>query len=535
MISLSAHWITLVKDVETGATLPKFNALNFAAVAPLSPDATLVPMPFAERAIRGEEGYVCTLAALAYQMLGGISASGSPGDTFIPIPGLSEDANLVLRRAMRPDSGSASPVKFVAALEDAMGDAPATPAKPPRLPTVVSSAVRPRSSLPLVITVVLVSLAAILIGVILLIAPRLKNAFQAGTHEAPPAQVVTSTPTPSPAPTPQPDARKVALDDAIKRAQDMAVLENYVGALGTLNDLVPLYPEAADQLKVETEKITAKLGSQTDDLLSADQLVSLGDLLEAASQRGLVSAQMLLGKSYLATDPTKAFNYFYLAATNGKNSEAMYQLGDMWASGHGVDGRDIKKAVDWFQQSARLLYPPAIYALGECYYFGKGFDGKPDYARAFDFLQLAANQYGNRYAQMLLGDLYHDGKLGGANYVEASRLWEAAAAQGLDDARTKLIVMVYNGEIVNGKPVTGKLDRDKADRKAAFEQFKESASKGNRSSMFYYAMCLMGGVPGVVEPDEAAGRKQMVIAAEHGDAQAQGWCRQNGVEFSPPH
>jgi TPR repeat protein len=304
--------------------------------------------------------------------------------------------------------------------------------------------------------------------------------------------------------------------------------------LSTLNELGPISPEATARLKEETEKIIAKLGSETDDLLGTDQLAQLGDLLETASQRGSVSAQMLLGKSYLASDPPRAFKYFYLAATDGKNSEAMYKLGDMYASGHGVEGQDIEKAVGWFKQAADLLYPPAIYALGECYYFGKGFGGKPDYARACELLQLAANIHGNRYAQMLLGDLYHDGKLGNANYVEAARLWEAAATQGLEDARTKLIVMIYNGEIVNGKPVTGRPDRDKADRKAAFEQFKESASKGNRSSMFYYAMCLLGGVPGVVKPDEAAGRKQMVIAAERGDLQAQEWCRKNGEKFAPP-
>jgi TPR repeat protein len=87
---------------------------------------------------------------------------------------------------------------------------------------------------------------------------------------------------------------------------------------------------------------------------------------------------------------------------------------------------------------------------------------------------------------------------------------------------------------VDGKPAVGRPNPEKADRKTAFTQFKEGAAKGNRSCMFYYAMCLMGGVPGVVDADEEAGRKQMVIAAEHGDAQAQEWCRKHDLKFAPP-
>jgi len=530
--ALSAHWITLVKDVESGATLPKFNALNFAGVAALNPEATLVALPLSERSSSAAGEYVSTLAGLAYQMFGGMSAPGGPGGAFIPIPGLSEDANLVLRRALKGGADFATPVAFVAALEDAIGEAPDAQAKPPRLPTVVPSAAKKRSALPLIIAGILLLMVVVLVGAILLVLPRLQMALHAGQQAAAtpsPTPVVveaTPTPVPTPAPTPTPDPRVVALNDAIKRVQDKAMLNDYVGALNLLDDLVRDYPEAASRLKEETEKIVAKLGSETNEfILKPDQLAQLGALLETASERGSVSAQMLLGKSYISSDPTKAFKYLYLAATDGKNSEAMYQLGNLYASGRGVE-RNWPEAIKSFENAG--LHPMAIYSLGECYYFGKGVPEDPK--RAYQYLQLAANQYGNSYAQVLLGDMYHDGRLGKPNYVEAARLWKAAAAQDSQDARTKLILMQFSGEIFNGVPVTGERDPDKADTKGAFEQFKAEAEKGSRSSMFYYAQCLLGAYPEGV--DAKLGREQMEKAASLGHPGAQDVCRQRGWDYT---
>ncbi len=443
---LSAHWITLVKDLETGATLPKFNALNFAAVAPASPDATLVAAPAPARAVQGGEEYILTLASLAYRMLGGMASSGSPSDPFIPIPGLSEDANLVLRRAMRPGAGFASPVAFVAALEDAIGDASAIQAKPPRLPTVVPSAPVRRSPLPIAIAATLVILLAALVGAILLVLPRLQNALQAGRHEtnptpAPtPIAVATPTPPPTPEPTPTPDPRKVALDEAIKRVGGMAMDERYLEALNLLNELRPVYPEETPRLDEETNKIAAKLGSETNDSLSAVQLAQLGDLLETAAQRGSLASQMLLGKSYLTVDPDKAFKYFLLAAD--KNSEAMYQLGNMYASGRGTNQSD-QEAFKWYQDAAKLLEPEAMFKLGQAYFFGKGVTR--NVPLAFQILKLAADGYDNRYAQNLLGDIYRKGMVGKPNYSEAFRLWNRAAAQGWLDSQGEPRRDVYRG------------------------------------------------------------------------------------------
>lgn len=532
--ALSAHWITLVKDVETGATIPKFNALNFAAVAPLSPDATMVPMPAAQYASPSGGEYVFTLASLAYRLLGGMSGAGGSGDSFIPIPGLSEDANLVLRRAMRLSTDFPSPVAFMAALEDAVGDAPAAPSKPPRLPSMMGTAVRPRSSLPLVVAVVLVLLLAALIGAILLVLPGMQNALEAGRREPSPSPTPVETsapaPTPSPTPEPTPDARKVALDEAVKRVQEMAMSENYAAALNLLDELLQEYPEAADRLKDETEKITAKLGSETNDLLNANQLAALGDLLDEASQRGSKSAQMLLGKSYLATDPDKAFKYFYLAASVGNNSEAMYQVGDLFASGRGTDQND-KEAFAWYERSVKLLEPQAMFKLGQAYFFGKGVAKDP--SRAYQILKLAADGYDNPQAQNLLGDIYRKGVIVPSNYDEAFRLWTRATAHGWLDAQANLGVMYIVGEVIDGKPVAKTPQPDRADVGKAFQLFKDGALLGNAACAYNYAKCLLAGLPGVVDVAESEGRKYMVKAAEKGDRQAQEYCKNEGWEFTP--
>ena len=56
--------------------------------------------------------YVYAVASLAYEMLGGVKAGGSM-DAYVPIPGLSEQGNAVLRRALTPEQHYKSARAFV--------------------------------------------------------------------------------------------------------------------------------------------------------------------------------------------------------------------------------------------------------------------------------------------------------------------------------------------------------------------------------------------------------------------------------------
>jgi serine/threonine protein kinase/TPR repeat protein len=524
--ALTAHGITLVSDSASGVTLPKFSALNFDFVAPAAPDATLVGLP-GPRDIRGSSEYVFALATLAYRMLGGMSAAENPGDTFIPIGGVPEDANLILRRALKPRSDFASPVAFVATLEDALGDVSDVPRLPP-LPTVIEPPARKRPPVALFVAIGLVLLAAVLGGAIFVMGNRPAPQTEATPTPSPTPVVVVAT-TPTPVPTPTPDPRKVALDEAVKRADDMAVLEDYVGAFHLLDELFAQYPEAQDRLKAETDKVAAKLGSETNDFLLKDRLVELSGLLEAASDRGSTPAQMILGQSYLDPDPVKAFKYFYLAADKGGNSEAAYQVGDLYASGRGMEKRDYGKAVEFFQKAG--MHSRAIYSLGECYYFGNGVERNP--ARAWELLNLAANHYGDRYAELLLGDMYQGGVLGKPNYGEAARLWKAAANKGLDDAKAKLILMEFMGQTVDGKAVSGAPTTAIETQKAQALRFKEEADRGNRLAMYYYGQILLGSQLGL--QDKKAGREMIEQSASMGCGAAQEFCKkQPGWKYTSP-
>ncbi len=86
---------------------PKFLPLTTSGTGSASPDATMVASSFALMRAKGafagdpSRAYVYAVAALAYEMLGGVKAEGSSA-TYVPIAGLSEQGNAVLRRALTP-------------------------------------------------------------------------------------------------------------------------------------------------------------------------------------------------------------------------------------------------------------------------------------------------------------------------------------------------------------------------------------------------------------------------------------------------
>ena len=76
--------------------------------------------------------YVYAVASLAYEMLGGVKAGGSMS-TYVPIPGLSEQGNSVLKRALTPEQNYKNAKAFV---DDLAGEASYAPqAAPIRAPT----------------------------------------------------------------------------------------------------------------------------------------------------------------------------------------------------------------------------------------------------------------------------------------------------------------------------------------------------------------------------------------------------------------
>ena len=87
-------------------------------------------------------------------------------------------------------------------------------------------------------------------------------------------------------------------------------------------------------------------------------------------------------------------------------AKAYYQLGKMYASGHGVDQNEIQSA-ELFRCAADKGYAKAQYRLGRMYMYGEGVEKDPELA--CQWLEKAAFQgYGN--AQYSLGVCYAKGR-----------------------------------------------------------------------------------------------------------------------------
>ncbi len=112
----------------------------------------------------------------------------------------------------------------------------------------------------------------------------------------------------------------------------------------------------------------------------------------SAANKNYAPAQKFLGIFYLygleMKDEKIAVKWFQKAAEQG-DSEAQSALGCCYQSGRGVDQND-KLAVVWFQRAAEQGSSEAQSALGCCYYYGKGV--KQDYKLAVSLFQKAAEQ-----------------------------------------------------------------------------------------------------------------------------------------------
>ena len=225
---------------------------------------------------------------------------------------------------------------------------------------------------------------------------------------------------------------------------------------------------------------------------------------------------MLLGESLLDTDPGDALKWF-LAAANQGQTEAMVMAGNMLASGRGAAAPDLPSAVTWFTKASDNGDREGMFALGECLLFGKGVEKDPK--RAIELLNAAA-VLNNVRALDRLGTVYRKGVPGlmEPNFSESFRLFSRATELGFLDSQGNLGVLYINGQGVA------------KDEKKAASLFQDGAEKDNPSCMFYYAMCLEGGVG--VAKDEDKAKEWYVKAAKGGDPRAIDWCKKNDVSYS---
>ncbi len=534
-------WIVLVPTPGGGNAQPRFNPINLSQVAPISAGVTFPQNPTNMQAgSDGTTAFAAALARVALALFGGKPGGSSHGG-FIPIAGLSGDANELLRAALTGSRDLGSAGEFLRQLTPALASA--------RLLTRKSSPLRPptpaptsrKSSKPLLIIGGLAS--ALLVGgslVWLFAFPKLTGVIRSDTIagdvaaleglDTPPAADSTAdaTPPPAPLPTPTPETviRENVLLEALARSSSMASSRDYVTALDVLSEVQQIHPDDP-RVPQALENIAAKLRSERE-VLKAEELTKLQPSLIRAAQTGSTSAQMLLARSLDESDKPEAFKFYLLAAGSG-DSEAMLEVGHRYASGIGTD-RSFEQAFPWFERAARKGEPGALFSVGECYYFGSGVE--KDLNQAIYFLTQAAG-FNDPFAKGLLGNIYRKGEgLEKPNYREAFRLLSEAAADGFYDAKGNLGMMIINGEVIDGIPVDGKPLPAKADVAAAIALFRDGAENGNGLCTYFYAMCLEGGIGVQNSPKEA--KANYIKAAELGNVDAQNLCRKNKWPFAPP-
>jgi TPR repeat protein len=469
--------------------------------------------------------YVYAVAALAYEMLGGVKAGDSSG-AYVPIPGLSEQGNAVLRRALTPGHNYGSAKAFVDDMADEVSSLaqPATRVPTPSPPPLPVEKPRPLSWGWLVAVVaVLLVIGGIVLWQGVRLAQRLRIA-QASNVESvsstpspeiaatPPEIAVTPTPTPTPTPSPTPSA----YEQALAMAEDLQLRDDLAGALAAYADLATNFPNE-ERPRTALEMIAANMRARASKLSAAD-VAPFRKPLEKAAALDIISAQMLLGEMLRQSDSADSLKWF-IAAGNRGQTEAMVNAGQMLASGRGVHVPDLSEAAVWFSKAAEQGDSAGMYALAECHLFGKGVPRHP--RRAVELLT-AASALNNPWAMNLLGDIYRKGVTGlvEPNFAESVRLFSRAQELGFLDAQGNLGVLYIYGQ---GVP---------KDEHKAFALFQDGAEKGNALCMFFSAMCFEGGVG--VERDREAARNWYVRAAQAGNKNARDWCKKNNIPLASP-
>lgn len=504
---------------------PRFLGLSQMGASNLPSDATMVATSYAMMKAAGafaahpRNAFVYGVATLAFEMLGGVRGGSSIG-TFVPIAGLSEDGNAALRRALDPAKGFATAAEFVTCLSEARSTAavPAAPVIAPAIPSPAPS-VEPATAATIpgrkkTSPILILGVSGGVLVILAVLGVLLSARKGAPAEKAVEPVVASATPTPTPAPaTPTPIPVNQPYLDDMARADALLHEGNFPGALAAYTRIAVNYPDEKKPLD-QLELVSASLRARK---IPASQVASLRGPLETAAELKVRSAQMALGEMLRVSDPSAALKWF-IAAADQDQTEAMVYAGQMQASGQGVSAPDFVSAAKWFTKAAEGQDADGMYFLAECYLSpdsSKGVLRNPQ--RAFELLTTASDLKNHPRAMNLLGDIYKKGipDVVKVDYSKAFDLFTKASDRGLLDAQGNLGVLYMNGQGVEKDPA-----------KAA-SLFKDGADQKNSLCMFFYAMCLEGGLG--VEKNATEAEAMYRAAAKLGNPQALKWCRAKGV------
>jgi len=503
----------------------KIDALRIEHLLDVPADVTVVHSSAATlRRGDGEDAgnAAFAVAGLACELLGGARFDARSSGQWTPLSELTQDGNLVVRRAL--DGGFATAAEFVEALVGEGTSRPATPvarvpeAMPPPLPLPEKPA--PASSAWILATVLGIC-ALLLAAGIYFLWPNSRPAEPMAGPSATPTPgasptatpLVTSEPNQTPTATPGAAPEREAYAAAEVQAASLEAAGNDGPALLAYAQLSAAHPEDGALFEA-VKRIAQKIETEHPKGVDAAQLPALRPGLEAAGWRGSVNACVVLGHSLLKSDPVASLQWFQEAAKGGR-SDAMALAGMMLSSGRGVAKPNPEAAVGWFKASAERNDPNGITYLGECYSLGYGGLPKDD-RRAVELLTISSDM-GDDRAMGLLGRLYESGRgVEKADPGKAFALYQSAAAKGNMNAQAQLGRLYISGVGV---------ERNTAE---AVRIWREGAEKGDAECMRLYAISLEDES---ISNDPRQAREWYVKSARLGNDRAIAWCQEHDVPF----
>ncbi len=136
------------------------------------------------------------------------------------------------------------------------------------------------------------------------------------------------------------------------------------------------------------------------------------DLLIDSAENGFVEAQKYLAKLFFEGDgavKSETLSVLFWSEVAKKDvASAIYNLGTCYYNGKGVT-RNPERAFELYKKSADMMFPMAIFEVGNAY--EKGFDGvvEPDYKKAIEYYKKGI-ELGNGDCMNNLAVMYMDGK-----------------------------------------------------------------------------------------------------------------------------
>ena len=144
---------------------------------------------------------------------------------------------------------------------------------------------------------------------------------------------------------------------------------------------------------------------------------------------------------------SEAMHLFEQAARGG-DTEAAFELGEMYRIGVVGVAAAPAAAVPWYQQAAQQKHAKAALILGMLYKNGDGV--ARDDAQAAHWLD-AASELGNPHAMFLLSNIYHEGRGVAQDLAKARHLLEEAAEHEYPPAIQELALTVQVGDALSPK------------------------------------------------------------------------------------